>query len=167
MRSVLIFSFVLSLSSIAFGQNSELSSGTIIQVMIETRVSSEEGDSVQAYVFSDIKDDEGNILIAAQTPVVVEVTRNELRRVGRPGSVELRVKSTTATDGQIIKLHGVNYVEGEDRNSTVLLASLIPTAVGFWPMIFYLLKKGGEAEIPTETLMPEVLVAGNYEIGME
>jgi len=114
-------------------------------------------------VSSNIKDNLGNVLIKKVSLVFVEFQNKRRKVVGKPGEINLLLKSTNSVDGQIILLSGNYMVAGENLRGKVLGIGIGVGVLLVWPMLFYLLKKGGEAELPSNTMILGSIVS-DYKI---
>ncbi|MBL0317059.1 MAG: hypothetical protein IPP69_15370 [Flavobacteriales bacterium] len=86
---------------------------------------------------------EGKTVIAAGSLARGQVMRAQKPRgIGRPGSVDIQIKTVTAVDGQEVFLSGGNvYQEGEDRQTESVI-------LGIFVCILFLAMKGKNAQVP-------------------
>lgn len=144
-----------------------LKRGTPIQVRLTSSANSNRDNPVTAEVACDVTD-RGNVLILQGTPVNLSVNKIKAKGVGKPGYLQLGCISTTAIDGQTIRLSGTLTREGENRQGAAiglgvgLGITLLPLG-GF----FFLCLKGEKAHIPDGTHIFGVIVVGNYDIKEE
>lgn len=158
----LFFLVTFSFSNIYAG--GILKSGTQVVLISTSDTNSESGEQPIFVVFQDVKDLNGNILIAQQTPVNIEVESKKRKGVGKPGEINIKFVSTTSTDGQNIMLNGVKSFIGEDNKAKALGVGLGVGLLLALPMIAYIAKKGGSAEIKSGTIVPTVTVLSEYSI---
>ena len=121
--------------------------GTELTAVLEEEISSgsaTEGDAVNFRVKDDVKIN-GKIVIAKDTLVKGTIANaQKAGRMGKGGKLGIRVESTTAIDGQKVRLRASKGGEGGDKVGTVIALSLL---VG----LFGLLKKGKNAKIKKGT----------------
>lgn len=85
---------------------------------------------------------DGATVIKAGAPVLAEVTAAEKRGVvGKPAKIGVTLHYATAVDGTNIPLNGLKQVEGENKQTTSLVVTILCCGFG-------LLMKGGTATIP-------------------
>jgi hypothetical protein len=170
-KKVKIFALVIIFFVIGSSTNAqstaELNYGTQVSVLIDTEVSSENTSTVTGHIFSDVKDRNRNIIIKEGTPVDLEIIRNKRKGVGKPGKLEIKFLSTKAIDGQTIILNGSKFVEGENKKGKALGIGIgIGVGLLFLPMLAYIAKKGGPAELPANTVIHNVTLAKDYEVSL-
>lgn len=103
-----------------------------------------EGDPVTFKVSEDVKVGD-QIVIAKGTVVKGQVTNSQKSgRLGKGGQLSIRIESTTAVDGQKIKLRASKGKEGNDATGATVALTVLFGPLG-------LLKKGKEATIKAGT----------------
>lgn len=120
---------------------SEFTVVTVDEITSKTAV---EGDPLTFKVFEDVKID-GQIVIAKDT--IVKGTVAEAKksgRMGRGGSLGIRVESTMTIDSQKLKLRSTKGKEGDDKTGTTVALVVLFGPLGF-------LKKGKNAVIKPGT----------------
>lgn len=144
-----------------------LNSGKTLSVRITSEITSNSKTTPSAIVDNDVKGKDGRILIKRGTPVMLQVESVNKRGCGRAGEVKVKCISTTAVDGQTIMLSG-GELQKEGKNKKGLAIGL---GVGLGCTIVLpvvglalLAIKGGDAKIESNTLLPAVFVASDYEI---
>lgn len=163
MKSIALFFLVIFSFSNIYAEGN-LKTGTQVVLTSITDTNSESGEQPLFVVFEDVKDLNGNVLIAQQTPVNIEVESKNKKAIGRAGEINIKFISTTSTDGQTIILHGSKNFKGEDKQRKVLGVALGIGLIIISPMFAYLAKKGGSAEIKSGTTISSVIVLGEYNI---
>lgn len=121
--------------------------GTEFIAVLEDEISSgtaTEGDPVNFKVKDDIKID-GKVVVAKDTLVKGTIANaQKAGRMGKGGKLGIRVESTTAVDGQKVRLRASKGGEGGDKVGTVI-------ALSVFFGLFGLLKKGKNAKIKKGT----------------
>lgn len=158
----LFFLVVFSFSNIY--ASGKLQTGTQVVLIPTTNFNSESQEQPQFVVFQDVVDVNGNVLIANQTPVILESELIKRKGIGKPGEIHLNFISTTSVDGQKIFLKGTKKIVGEDKSKKVLGISLGLGLMLISPMLAFLSKKGGSAEITNATTISNIIVLGEYSI---
>jgi hypothetical protein len=138
----------MPLSSIApQGREIVLPDGTEFQVITTEEISGKiavAGDPLTFKVEDDVKVN-GQVVIAEGTVVKGTVANaKKSGRLGKGGQLGIRIESTTAIDGQKIKLRATKASEGDDKTGTVIALSLLLS-----PLFF--LKRGKDAKIKAGT----------------
>ena len=121
--------------------------GTELEVVTTEEISSKtatEGDPINFKVEDDVKVD-GKVVIAKGTMVKGVVSNAQKSgRMGKGGKLSIRVESTTAVDGQKVKLRASKGKEGDDKTGTTVALVVLFGPLGF-------LKKGKDAKIKEGT----------------
>ena len=124
-----------------------LPDGTEISVVTTEEISSKtatEGDALTFKVDEDVKVN-GKIVIAKGTLVKGEVSNaKKSGRMGKAGSLGIRILSTTSVDDQKIRLRASKGKEGDDKTGTTVALVVLFGPLGF-------LKKGKDAKIKEGT----------------
>lgn len=103
-----------------------------------------EGDPLSFKVADDVVID-GKIVIASGTLVKGEVSNaKKSGRMGKSGTLSIRILSTNTVDSQKIKLRASKGKEGEDKTGTTVALVVLFGPLGF-------LKKGKDAKIKEGT----------------
>ena len=142
----------------AIAQAAQLSVNTPVLIQSNSNISeatNRTGDIVDFHVVNPIKDSNGNVIIAANTPVKASIVRlEEKKRIGRPTNLTISGFTTVATNGKPIVLNGSINKKSVSRmkRSIVLSALLLP---------FFLLMKGAAVELPAGFQI-NVYPAGDY-----
>jgi hypothetical protein len=96
---------------------------------------------------------EGVTVIQAGAPVLGEVTAAEKSgAVGKPAKIGVALRHVTAVDGSNIPLTGLKQMEGENKQSTALIVTILCCVLG-------LLMKGGIATIPAGSQLQATTMA--------
>lgn len=163
MKTITIFfMLIFSISQVFAG--GLLKSGISVPVTLTSDINSESKEQPTFIITSDIKDRAGNILIAQGTPVVTEANIKKRKGVGKPGLIDLKFISTTAIDGQVIMLNGTKHVEGENLKSKALGVGLGVGLLLFPPMLAYMAKKGGSAQMSSGLVPAHITTVQEYVI---
>ena len=101
------------------------------------------GEIVKLRVLQDVKIGD-KVVIREGTPATGQVMRlQKAKGNGKPGIIEIQLKSTTAVDGQEIFLSGGNIIKtGEDKSSQAMILAAVVC-------ILFLTMKGEEAIVNT------------------
>lgn len=119
--------------------------GEIEETVTSKKKDSEVGEVVRAHVWRDVVVD-GNVVIKAGTPMVVQVSDVKRAHVaGRKGDLELEAVSTAAVDGNEVLLDGGYDKSGKSRTA----GAVVLAAVAAWPLIFI---KGKQAKLEAGTV---------------
>lgn len=121
--------------------------GTEFDVVTVDEISSKtasEGDPLTFKVFEDVKIG-GQIVIAKDAIVKGTISNVEKSgHMGKSGKLGIRVESTTAVDGQKVRLRASKGKQGDDKTGSVIALSLFVSPL-------FLLKHGKDAKINAGT----------------
>ena len=121
--------------------------GTELIAVLDEEISSgsaTEGDPINFKLKEDMKID-GKVVIAKDTLIKGTIANaQKAGRMGKGGKLGIRVESTTAVDGQKVRLRASKGGEGGDKVGTVI-------ALSVFFGLFGLLKKGKNAKIKKGT----------------
>ena len=124
-----------------------LPEGTEFEVVTVDEISSKtasEGDALTFKVSEDVKVG-GQIVIAKDSLVKGTVSNaHKSGRMGKSGSLGIRVESTTAVDGQKVRLRASKGKEGDDKTGSVIALTILVSPL-------FLLKHGKDAKIKPGT----------------
>lgn len=149
----------LATCTASFAQKT-LKSGTLIPVTFTEKVTSS-STTANLIVAQDVKVD-GVTAIAAGTPVLNQVTGTKKRGCGRPGTVTVTILSTTATNGEVVRLMGQPLVkEGQSKKGKAIGLG-VGLGIFAWPCLGCLAIKGGDAEISAGTIVQNMMT--NQEV---
>ncbi len=139
--------------------------GTAVPVRIISALNSKHGQTAQAVVEYDIRNEENKILIQKGTPVDIQVKREKARGVGREGYIHVQCMSTKAIDGQTILLQGEWEEYGVSKDGLALGLG-VGLGLTFLPFVglAFLAIKGEEATISPNTRIPLVFTTETYTI---
>lgn len=99
------------------------------------------GQSVSLVVENNVVID-GDIVFAAGAEAVGEVSTSQKKGgIGKPAKIGVTAITVEAVDGTKVAVSGTTYFEGENKQSSTLIITLLCCILG-------LLMKGGDAEIP-------------------
>jgi hypothetical protein len=136
--------------------------GTGIQLETISELSSvnlEVGSIIPLRVIQDIKV-EGKTVIAAGAQAKGQVVKVEGKKgLGKPGYVEIEIRTVTAVDGTEVRLSGGNfYGEGKDKQTTAIVLGVVLC-------ILFLTMKGEEATIkPGKIISTTVAVSTEVNV---
>lgn len=149
---------ILGLSIPAFSQNPTnetpqdaevviLPDGTEFDIVTVDEISSKtatEGDQLTFKVFEDLKI--GGVTVISKDSIVKGTVSNAEHsgHMGKSGKLGIRVDSTTAVDGQKVRLRATKGKQGDDKTGSVIALSLFISPL-------FLLKHGKDAKIKPGT----------------
>lgn len=138
---------------------STLSAHTPIVIRCTETISTRDvmsGGTVNFAVVSDVRDNSGNILVKAGTPVTAEITFAKSKgMIGKSGEVTVNDFHTTAVDGTYIPLSGSVSARPDDKMTMSIVLSVL-----ICPL--FLLIKGDDAQVPAGTTKTAYTVADVY-----
>ncbi len=121
-----------------------------------------------AIVDADVKDDRSDhLLIRRGTPVEIAADIRKARGVGKGASIKFDFLSTTAVDGQRIRLQGSWGKEGDSKKGVALGVGLGVGLTVCWPCLFCLCIKGEKVSVPENTIINNVVACDSYRIQVE
>lgn len=124
-----------------------LAEGTVLHLVTAEEISSKKaelGDVVNFKVDEDVTVN-GHVVISKGTPAKGRVMNAEKSgRMGKSGTLGIRVESTNTVDGQPIRIRAAKGNEGDDKTTSTAVLSVLVSSL-------FLLKKGGEAVIKEGT----------------
>ena len=137
----------LKLSSNGIGK-SILQAHTPIAIRCVDTISTKDivsGGTVNFAVVTDIKDENGNILIKSGTPVTAQISFSKTKgMLGKSGEVTVSDFNTTAVDGTYVPLSGSVSAKPDDKMT-------ISIVLGVLICRLFLLMRGDEAVVPAGT----------------
>lgn len=149
--SMLLIALLASFSFSARAQQSTLAVGVII---VEDIDDSDPDLLTQSAVVSDDVYYDGKILIAAGTPVIMDIQYQHRRGLGVPASVTARPVSTTDIYGQLWPLSADSRTAtGKNRRGAAIGCGVFFGIVACPVGLLFLCIKGGNAEIEEGTQM--------------
>lgn len=143
--SSVVFSWTLILSpAVVLASTVRIPVGTIVTAGVNDAIdpsSVSPGQMVTLSVITPVLID-GVKVIEAGAPVTAEVVVSQTKgAVGKPAKVGIALRNVAAVDGTLVPLSGQRQVEGENKQGTSLVVTILCCVLG-------LLMKGGEASIP-------------------
>lgn len=124
-----------------------LTEGTALNLVTVEEISSKKaelGDVVNFKVDEDVVVN-GHVVISKGTPAKGRVMNAEKSgRMGKAGTLGVRVESTSTVDGQPIRIRAAKGGAGDDKTTSTAVLSMLVSS-------FFLLKKGGDAVIKEGT----------------
>ena len=135
--------------SLAFAGSVTIPVGTQITLSFPEVISPESyqiGQSVSLVVEHDVIID-GETIFAAGATATGEVTQSQnAGGIGKPAKIGVTAITVEAVDGTMVAVSGTAFIEGEDKQSSTLIITLLCCILG-------LLMKGGDAEIAAGTTL--------------
>ena len=135
----------LSFASAPVEQVVVLKAGTVVPLETINVIKSDNatvGRTIDLKVTRDVEVD-GQTVIPAGSIAKGQITRSEKAKgLGKPGFLEIQIKSVQAVDGQDVYLAGGNVSEEGDDKATLAIV------LGIFVCILFLFMKGKNAEIP-------------------
>jgi len=138
-----VWQFVL-FPAVAFAATVDVPVGTVVLVVFNDDVDPKAVAAGQTVMLSALNPVvvKGSTVIEVGAPVLGEVTVAEKQgAVGKPAKVGVALRHVTAVDGTNIPLSGQKLVEGESKQTTSLVVTILCCVLG-------LIMKGGTAIIP-------------------
>ncbi len=132
---LLLFLFIIELSSPVFASSINLPVGTILQLELGETISSENavvGQKVSFKVLNEIRRS-GFVLIrggSIATGEVITVDKNGA--LGKPGTIGIQLKSVTAVDGAVIPISASKVLTGESKQTEALIVTLLLCIFGLF-----------------------------------
>lgn len=170
MKKILLSVIMITIGMCSHAQNSiKIPAGKNIPVTLTSEIysNSRNPQEVSATVGSDIKADDGTVVIRRGTPVNINAEIKKAKGVGQGASVKLNIISTTAVDGQTIYLQGLLQRHGNDRKGAALGVGLGTGLTVLCPFgLFFLCIKGEKITIPEGTVISNVVTADTYNIAI-
>ena len=115
-----------------------------------------DGGTVNFSVLSDVKSQDGNILISAGTPVTATISFSSPKgMIGKSGTITINDFHTTAVDGSYIPLSSSISARPDDKLATSIVLSVL-----ICPL--FLLMKGEDAQVPAGTTKTAYTVSDAY-----
>ncbi len=128
---------------------------TSIGIIVVKDIDSEDADlTYQSAVVSDDVYSDGKLIIAAGTPVMMDIHYADNHGLGVPGEVSARPISTTDIYNRVLKLDGATMNRiGKSRRGAAIGCGVFFGIVTFPVGLLFLCIKGADAEIPEGTRM--------------
>lgn len=148
---VIFFAIVLCVGYFQVNAQQTVNVGLeVVKTLRKDKVKSETGSVV---VSNDVMKD-GKIVIAAGTPVVLDIQSEKHRGLGQPGTITVRPVSTTDVNGQVVSLNGAEKSDiGKNRRGAAVACGIVFGIITFPVGLLFLCIKGGNASIPVGTPM--------------
>ncbi len=138
---------------------SRLSAHTPIMIRCEETISTKDvvsGGTVNFSVLSDVKDENGLIVIRAGAPVTAQITfAKKNGMIGKSGQITVSDFHTIAVDGTYVPLSASISAQPDDNMTTSVVLSVL-----ICPL--FLLMKGDEAQVPAGTTKTAYTVSDVY-----
>lgn len=145
--------------AVSANSKTKFSAHTPIMIRCEETISTRDvvsGGTVNFAVLSDVKADNGLIVIKAGTPVTAQITfAKKNGMIGKSGEITVSDFHTTAVDGTYIPLSASVSANPEDSMTTSIVLSVL-----ICPL--FLLMKGDEAKVPVGTTKTAYTVSDVY-----
>lgn len=166
-RNVLLLVGALLNMNIFAGTPLPRGKNVLVRITSEINSKYSTSQNTLAVVDADVKNANGSVLIKAGTPVELQVNAKKARGCGRAGALSVSCVSTTAVDGQRIILNASSInAEGKNKKGLAIGLGVGTGATIILPVIglAFLAIKGGNATIPANTLLNNVITGADYEI---
>lgn len=136
-----------------FQANAQHTANVGLEVVKKIRKDKLKSETGSVIVSKDVIKD-GKTVIAAGTPVVMDIQSEKHRGLGIPGTITVRPVSTTDVNGQVILLNGPEKSKtGKSRRGAAVTCGVVFGVVMFPVGLLFLCIKGGNASIPAGTQM--------------
>jgi hypothetical protein len=99
--------------------------------------------SIKAHVSADVFNPDGILLVQRGSPVHVSVFHDPAGAFGKAGALTIRTVSTVTVNGQNLFILGERTYIGRKKRGVAIGLGLVLGLVA-WPLLFLLLKRGGE-----------------------
>ncbi len=124
-----------------------------IQITQKIKKDNQKTELESAVVSHDVLNN-GKVVIAAGTPVTLDVQMEKRRGVGKPGTITVKPVSTTDVNGQIVMLTGDAKTDtGKNRRGAAVGCGVAFGIILFPVGLLFLCIKGGHASIPAGAQM--------------
>ncbi len=153
MRKIIIMICAIVLSVGCFQANAQQTVNVGLEVVKTLRKDKLKSETGSVVVSNDVVKD-GKIVIAAGTPVVLDIQSEKHRGLGKPGTITVRPVSTTDVNGQVVSLNGAEKSDiGKNRHGAAVACGIVFGIITFPVGLLFLCIKGGNASIPAGTQM--------------
>lgn len=125
-----------------------------IEITQKLKKGTQKAETESAVVSKDVMKD-GKTVIAAGTPVTLDIHAEKRHGLGVPGTIKVVPISTTDVNGQVVLLNGEEgkYVIGKNRRGAAVACGIVFGIITFPVGLLFLCIKGGHASIPAGTQM--------------
>lgn len=153
MKKIIIIICAIFLSVGFFQANAQQTVNVGLEVVKTLRKDKVKSETGSVVVSNDVMKD-GKIVIAAGTPVVMDIQSEKHRGLGIPGTITVRPVSTTDVNGQVVALNGAEKSDiGKNRRGAAVACGVVFGIITFPVGLLFLCIKGGNASIPVGTQM--------------
>lgn len=148
-------------------ETAKLKNGTIVQVKTKICIDGRYyyGDCIAGEVIDDVYSADNSVILINKGTLVrfsYSISKNGV--LGKAGMIIINGGTTMAVDGTLVHLSFLPYVVvGKSRKWLAYSLGIILGLSTFYGWLFLLLR-GKNAKIPSETEIPNVSVSGNYSI---
>lgn len=124
-----------------------------IEVTKKIHKDSKKAETESAIVSHDVLKD-GKVVIAAGTPVILDITYEKHRGLGKPGSINVKPVSTLDVNGQVVPLVGDAKSDTGKNKRGAAIGCGVTFGIILCPVgLLFLCIKGGNAAIPAGSQM--------------
>lgn len=163
-KNRLLLSIISCFCAVTMLAQNVLPYGTVVNVRLTSDIDSKQNSNATAVVFADVVHD-GKLFIKAGTPVELQVIAKKAKGCGRPGELTIKTVSTQAIDGRAVPLSNSDYlVEGEGRQGLSVGLAVGGSCLLLLPMLACLAIKGRQAKVVSGTVIPNVIVSGEFSL---
>ncbi len=154
MRRIIVILCVILFGMGVYQTSAQQTANVGIEITKKLGKDTKKAETESAVVSNDVMKD-GKIVIAAGTPVTVDIHTEKRHGLGVPGTIRVVPISTTDVNGQIVLLNGGEgkYDIGKNRRGAAVTCGVIFGIITFPVGLLFLCIKGGHASIPAGTQM--------------
>lgn len=154
MRRIIVILCVILFGMGVYQTSAQQTANVGIEITKKLGKDTKKAETESAVVSNDVMKD-GKIVIAAGTPVTVDIHTEKRHGLGVPGTIRVVPISTTDVNGQIVLLNGGEgkYDIGKNRRGAAVACGIVFGIITFPVGLLFLCIKGGHASIPAGTQM--------------
>ncbi|MBQ7551236.1 MAG: hypothetical protein IJT04_06895 [Bacteroidales bacterium] len=153
MKKIVLVICVIILGMGYFQAHAQQTANVGIEITKKIGKDSKKAELEKAVVSNDVMKD-GKVVIAAGTPVVLDIQSEKRRGLGQPETIKVKPVSTTDVNGHVVPLNGAEKSDiGKNRHGAAVTCGVIFGIITFPVGLLFLCIKGGHASIPAGTQM--------------